>query len=100
MKPRGRMSCFMIFVNERRPLLSKKYPDSRITDLTSMVAKQWKSLSSKEQQPYRMKPNLIVARWRSENEIYKRKLKAYKKEVAQYKLLAGDRGRRKRRRKE
>ena len=40
-KPKKAATAFMIFSNEKRPDLMKKYPDKKITEIASMLGEAW-----------------------------------------------------------
>eukprot|EP00946_MAST-07B_sp_MAST-7B-sp1_P000890 g890.t1 len=78
-KPRGRTSCYMYFNNEMRPLLAKKHPDLKVTDIAKMVSAEWKKLTDAQKAPYIAKSKIDKIRWSAEYKKYKKKMEAHEK---------------------
>ena len=78
-KPRGRTSCYMYFNNEARPVLAKKHPDLKVTDIAKLVSAQWRELTDAQKAPYMAKSDIDKIRWSAEYKKYKKKMEAYDK---------------------
>ena len=46
------LSAYMIFCNEMRPKIKKKYPDNKVSDISKKLGKLWKSLKVKDRERY------------------------------------------------
>ena len=71
--PTRAMSAFLSFSQMMRPLIRTKHPDLKNTDISGVLAKQWKNASEEEKRPHlekelkeREKYHEDMARWKEE----------------------------------
>ena len=50
--PKKPLTGYLHFCQERRSKLSEKYPDMKMTELSSKLGKLWKSLPANKRKPY------------------------------------------------
>lgn len=52
-EPKRPLTSYMLFSQEHREEITKKYPDLKITDISAKITEQWKNLSEKEREAYK-----------------------------------------------
>lgn len=50
--PKRASSAYLFYVNAKRDKARKDHPDLKMTEITSLLAEQWKGLSDREKKPY------------------------------------------------
>merc|ERR1712154_281561 len=50
--PKRPQSSYFIFSNERRPQLKETYPEKKITELSKLIAEEWKSKTAEDKKVY------------------------------------------------
>lgn len=75
--PKRPLSDYMLYVMEVREQFKVDNPSLSMTEITAKIAKAWKSLSSDEQAPFRVKAKDRKAEYKKKMEKYK-KTKKYK----------------------
>jgi len=58
-KPKRGISAYIAFSNEKRDEVRAANPEAKITDVSTMLGKMWKSLSKEEQDEYKVKAGKI-----------------------------------------
>jgi hypothetical protein len=58
-KPKRGISAYIAFSNEKRDEVRAAHPEAKITDVSTMLGKMWKSLSKEEQDEYKVKAGKI-----------------------------------------
>lgn len=46
--PKKPLTAFMLYTNNRRPEIKKKFSDLKITEISTMIGKEWKDLTDEE----------------------------------------------------
>lgn len=60
-RPKQAKSAYIHFCNEQRPIFKEKHPDEKGSEITKLLAEQWKKCSDEEKEPY-------VQMWKNEKE--------------------------------
>eukprot|EP00126_Sphaerothecum_destruens_P003977 Sdes_comp17824_c0_seq1m7089 len=68
--PKRGTSAFIYFGNEIRPKIKKQNPESKITEIATIIGKLWGELSEKEKVKYQKMAEVDKARYRQEMESY------------------------------
>ena len=71
--PKKPLTAFMLYTNYRRPDIMKSTPGMKITEISSAIGKEWKSMTDEEQQIWREKA-------KEDKLMYELKLYNYKKD--------------------
>lgn len=54
-KPKRGRCAFMFFCTEKRPEVTKKYPDLKFTEVGKKLGEMWRSLGEESKEPYKQK---------------------------------------------
>eukprot|EP01084_Bolivina_argentea_P051114 94004_1 len=84
-KPKMPQNPYFIFMNERRHILRKQHPNKIMTDITKLVADEWKVLSDKSK--YKKEAEKLKQKYNIEMEQYKKSehFKAHQEKLSQWK---------------
>jgi len=76
--PKRGLSAYILFCNDKRPELRKKYPDESITQLASRLGKAWGKLSDSDKKPFNKEAEKDKERYEKEMKKYEKKKKEKK----------------------
>ena len=68
-KPNGLkrpQNSYMIFSNEQRPLLRKKFPDLKVSEIAKKLGAKWRKMSAKQKKVYQVKEKKLRAAYDKE----------------------------------
>lgn len=85
--PKRPQSSYFIFSNERRNELKTQYPDKKITELSKLIADEWKAKTAEEKKVYEQQAAVNKEKYHKTMEEYKQtdEYKTYQYEVEQWK---------------
>ncbi|KAG9484968.1 hypothetical protein GDO78_008197 [Eleutherodactylus coqui] len=72
--PKRPLSSFFRFVSEHRPTLAKQYPEAKLTEISKILALEWKGLSESARKRYVEAANEELSKYKSEVRKYKENL--------------------------
>jgi len=70
--PKRAATAFLVFSNEKRGELMKKYPKEKITDIAKRLGSKWKKLSDKEKSPFQKEADKDKERYEKEKKKYEK----------------------------
>jgi len=84
--PKGFYTGFLLFSNERRPILQNENSTKKITEISKLIGAEWKILSNEKKQKYQDISNEQKAKNKLEMDKYKltEDYKKYKEELTLY----------------
>eukprot|EP00492_Amphilonche_elongata_P002656 TRINITY_DN2933_c0_g1_i1.p1 TRINITY_DN2933_c0_g1~~TRINITY_DN2933_c0_g1_i1.p1 ORF type:complete len:191 (+),score=48.22 TRINITY_DN2933_c0_g1_i1:63-575(+) len=85
--PKRPQSSYFIFSNERRNQLKEQYPDRKVTELSRLIADEWKVKSAEEKKMYEDKAKEYKEKYTKEIEAYKEtdEYAGYQKQLERWK---------------
>lgn len=69
-KPKRPMSAYILFTNEHRDSMRRKYPDEKMTDITKRLADKWNNMSDSEKEKYVAQASREKSRYQSAKRVY------------------------------
>jgi len=69
--PKKPLSGYLIFSNERRPKLAEE-TGKRITELSKIIAGEWKQLTATDKKPWEEKAKIAKEEYQKKSEEYKK----------------------------
>lgn len=56
-------NSYMIYSNEQRPILRKKFPDEKVSQIAKRLGASWRKMSDKEKKPYKLQEEKLRAQY-------------------------------------
>ena len=72
-KPKRPLNAYLKFIQEKRDTIKQQNPDKKITELTQILAEEFKKLSPEEKQKYEGDYHKQMDEWKKEMEKYNEK---------------------------
>uniref|UniRef100_A0A8C5MI28 Transcription factor A, mitochondrial n=1 Tax=Leptobrachium leishanense TaxID=445787 RepID=A0A8C5MI28_9ANUR len=79
--PKRPLASYMRYSVQQQKVLSKKYPEVKITELSKMISQEWKGLPDSAKEPY-------IAASKAEQLVYHEEMKKYKAKFTKLELEA------------
>merc|ERR1719245_2479360 len=75
-KKPGKISSYMMFCQEKRPFMVKKFPEKTFGEISQIAGLLWKKLSDHEKNDYKKKADIVyrekVHKWAVENSSFQK----------------------------
>ena len=75
-KKPGKISSYMMFCQEKRPFMVKKFPEKTFGEISQIAGLLWKKLSDHEKNDYKKKADIVyrekVHKWAAENSSFQK----------------------------
>eukprot|EP01083_Nonionella_stella_P010153 29014_1 len=86
--PKRPQSSYFVFSNERRSQMKSEYPDKKLTELSVIIAGEWKNKTAEEKKYYEEEAAKNKIKYQSEIEQYKKtkEYDLYQERVEEWKL--------------
>lgn len=94
--PKKPSTSYFIFTSDKRPEITKNYPEKKVTEIAKMLGDEWKGISDEEKKKYQEKATKLknvydseIAKWHDTPKYgeFKSKLEDYQKELRKYNKL-------------
>jgi len=90
--PKRPQSSYFIFSNKRRKEMKETNPDKKLTEISKMIAAEWKKMDGASKKPYEEDAKTLKAKYEVDMQKYKttKEFKDFQKKVQEHKQSEGN----------